>query len=52
LKAHGITNLEAAFGDTLADSSMLEMARNPVVIPTDKKLEKLAVARGWRVLPL
>jgi HAD superfamily phosphoserine phosphatase-like hydrolase len=50
LKSRGITNLEAAFGDTLADSSMLEMARNPVVIPTDAKLEKLALERGWRVL--
>jgi phosphoserine phosphatase len=50
LKMHGITNLEAAFGDTLPDTAMLEMARNPVVIPTDAKLEKLALERGWRIL--
>jgi HAD superfamily phosphoserine phosphatase-like hydrolase len=50
LKAHGIMNLEAAFGDTLADSSMLEMAQKPVVIPTDANLEKLALERGWRIL--
>jgi phosphoserine phosphatase len=50
LKARGITKLEAAFGDTLPDSAMLEMARNPVVIPTDAKLERLALERGWRIL--
>jgi HAD superfamily phosphoserine phosphatase-like hydrolase len=50
LKAAGISNLEAAFGDTLPDSAMLEMARNPVVIPTEAKLEKLALERGWRIL--
>jgi HAD superfamily phosphoserine phosphatase-like hydrolase len=50
LKARGITKLEAAFGDTLSDSAMLEMARKPVVIPTDPKLEKLALERGWRIL--
>jgi phosphoserine phosphatase len=50
LKTLGITNLEAAFGDTLPDSAMLEMARNPVVIPSDAKLEKVALDRGWRVL--
>jgi HAD superfamily phosphoserine phosphatase-like hydrolase len=51
LKAFGITSLEAAFGDTLPDAAMLEMARNPVVIPTDKKLAQLALERGWRVMP-
>lgn len=50
LNAVGITSLEAAFGDTLADSLMLERARTPVVIPTDSKLEKLALERGWRIL--
>lgn len=50
LKAAGISSLEAAFGDTLLDTAMLEMARVPIVIPTDAKLEKLALERGWRVL--
>jgi phosphoserine phosphatase len=50
LRSHGIVNLEAAFGDTLADSSMLEMAQKPVVIPNDAKLEKLGIERGWRIL--
>jgi phosphoserine phosphatase len=50
LKAAGISSLEAAFGDTLPDAAMLEMARNPVVIPTDAKLEKMALERGWRIL--
>jgi HAD superfamily phosphoserine phosphatase-like hydrolase len=50
LKMHGITNLEAAFGDTLPDAAMLELARVPIVIPTDAKLETLALERGWKVL--
>jgi HAD superfamily phosphoserine phosphatase-like hydrolase len=50
LKTMGITNLEAAFGDTLPDAAMLEMARVAVVIPNDAKLEKLALERGWRTL--
>ena len=50
LKSRGISSLEAAFGDTLPDAAMLEMARKPVVIPTDKKLEQLALEHGWRIL--
>jgi HAD superfamily phosphoserine phosphatase-like hydrolase len=50
LNAHGITKLEAAFGDTLPDSAMLELAQKPVVIPSDEKLEQLALERGWRIL--
>jgi phosphoserine phosphatase len=42
--------LEAAFGDTMPDLPMLEMARNPVVIPTEAKLERLALKRGWRII--
>jgi HAD superfamily phosphoserine phosphatase-like hydrolase len=50
LNSDGITKLEAAFGDTLADAPMLELARVPVVIPSDAKLQKLALERGWHVL--
>jgi phosphoserine phosphatase len=50
LRSHGIMKLEAAFGDTLPDLAMLEMAQNPIVIPTDAKLEKLGIERGWRIL--
>ncbi len=42
--------LEAAFGDTMPDLPMLEMARNPVVIPTEAKLERLALKRGWQII--
>ncbi len=42
--------LEAAFGDTMPDLPMLEMAKNPVVIPSDTKLEKLALKRGWQII--
>jgi HAD superfamily phosphoserine phosphatase-like hydrolase len=50
LKSHGISSLGAAFGDTLPDLAMLEMAQNPVVIPTDAKFEKLGIERGWQFL--
>jgi HAD superfamily phosphoserine phosphatase-like hydrolase len=42
--------LEAAFGDTMPDLPMLEMAKNPVVIPSDAKLERLALKRGWQII--
>jgi phosphoserine phosphatase len=42
--------LEAAFGDTMPDLPMLEMARNPVVIPSEPKLERLALKRGWQII--
>jgi phosphoserine phosphatase len=34
----------------MPDLPMLEMARNPVVIPTDPKLERLALKRGWQII--
>jgi phosphoserine phosphatase len=42
--------LEAAYGDTLPDQEMLEMAHHGVVIPSDAKLEALAASKGWRIL--
>ena len=42
--------LHAAYGDTLADISMLETSENPVTVCPDQKLREEAEKRGWRVL--
>lgn len=42
--------LVAAYGDTLADLTMLEMSRAPVAVNPAPDLRRVAVARGWRIL--
>ncbi len=43
--------LNRAYGDTLADIPMLKAAQEAIVIAgNDVRLERLALARGWRVL--
>lgn len=42
--------LAAAYGDSLADVPLLEMASAPVAVAPDAELRPLAVARGWRIL--
>ncbi len=42
--------LVAAYGDSLADVPLLEMAGEPVAVAPDADLRPLAVARGWRIL--
>ncbi|MCS7002170.1 MAG: HAD-IB family phosphatase [Dehalococcoidia bacterium] len=42
--------LAFAYGDTLADMPMLEMARTPVVVWPDTALARVAKQRGWRLL--
>lgn len=42
--------LERAYGDTLPDVPMLTLARIPVVVNPDRKLERHALANNWRVL--
>ncbi len=42
--------LAAAYGDSLADVPLLEMAAEPVAVAPDPELRALAVARGWRIL--
>lgn len=42
--------LQAAYGDTLPDLPMLELAQNPVVVYPEARLRQLAVARRWRVI--
>lgn len=42
--------LAAAYGDTEADLTMLEVAAEPVAVSPDRGLRRVALARGWRVL--
>ncbi len=42
--------LAAAYGDSLADMAMLEMAADPVAVAPDADLRPIATARGWRIL--
>lgn len=49
LRDAGITTLDAAFGNTLHDVAMLEMARHPFAINPRPALEKVARERGWAV---
>lgn len=42
--------LLAAYGDTLADVPMLNLAREAVAVYPDPDLAKLARERGWRIL--
>jgi phosphoserine phosphatase len=46
----GEATLETAYGDTMADVPMLSLATNGVVVHPDPALERVAVARGWRVI--
>jgi len=41
----------AAYGDTLSDLPMLEMSDMPVVVYPDAKLLRIAVERGWSIIP-
>jgi phosphoserine phosphatase len=42
--------LAAAYGDSLADLPLLELARAAVAVDPDRGLRRAAVARGWRIL--
>lgn len=42
--------LEAAYGDTLPDQWMLELAQKPVAVYPDAGLRKVAQSKGWRVI--
>lgn len=45
------SRIVAAYGDTLSDLPMLEMSKQPVAVYPDKKLLRVAVERGWRIIP-
>lgn len=42
--------LDAAYGDTLLDGTMLELAATPVAVYPDTGLARMARQRGWRIL--
>jgi phosphoserine phosphatase len=48
--AIGSASIDFAYGDTLSDQEMLEMAHNPIIVRGDRRLEALANQRNWRVL--
>ncbi len=43
-------HLAAAYGDTMRDIPMLEMAQEPVAVHPDEQLRQAAQTRGWRIL--
>ncbi|HXE91401.1 MAG TPA: HAD-IB family phosphatase [Terriglobales bacterium] len=49
LREAGVTALDAAFGNTLHDLAMLEMARHAFAINPRPELEKVARERGWTI---
>lgn len=42
--------LRAAYGDSLPDQAMLELAQQPVAVYPEGRLRALALARGWRII--
>lgn len=42
--------LAAAYGDTVRDIPMLELAQEPVAVHPDAQLREAAQRRGWRIL--
>jgi phosphoserine phosphatase len=47
----GASNLDTAYGDTIDDAPMLEMAQKAVAVSPKGPLIALAKAKNWRVLP-
>ena len=45
------SRIEAAYGDTLSDLSMMEMSERPIAVYPDAKLLRVAEERGWRIIP-
>ncbi|MEJ7614779.1 MAG: HAD-IB family hydrolase [Candidatus Fervidibacter sacchari] len=39
-----------AYGDSVSDAPMLECVGNPVAVNPDRKLRRLAMERGWRIV--
>jgi phosphoserine phosphatase len=50
LEWSGGARLAAAYGDSMADVPLLELAAEPVAVSPEPELRRLATARGWRVL--
>jgi phosphoserine phosphatase len=43
--------LVASYGDTFADLAMLQASASPVAVAPDRTLLRVALARGWRIIP-
>jgi len=43
-------NIIAAYGDTISDLPMLELAQIPIAVYPDKPLRRIALDRGWRII--
>ncbi len=39
-----------AYGDSVSDAPMLECVGNPVAVNPDRKLRRLAIRRGWKIV--
>ena len=56
LKADRVSELaagapvRAAYGDSLADAPLLELAVEAIAVAPDRELRALAIGRGWRIL--
>jgi phosphoserine phosphatase len=56
LKADRVSELaagalvRAAYGDSLADAPLLELAAEAIAVAPDRELRALAIRRGWRIL--
>ena len=42
--------VRAAYGDSLADVPLLDLAAEAVAVAPDRDLRPVAIARGWRIL--
>ncbi len=42
--------IRAAYGDTDSDTLMLELSIRPVAVHPDRRLARIATARGWRII--
>jgi HAD superfamily hydrolase (TIGR01490 family) len=46
----GVWQLYAAYGDHSSDKWLLECAKNSIAVCPDRKLKKIAILKGWRVV--
>lgn len=47
---YGPVQILAAYGDTASDIPMIEMSQEPVAVFPNKKLRRVAIAKGWWML--
>jgi phosphoserine phosphatase len=45
-----VSRVDYAYGDTAMDIPLLEHADHPVAVYPDKRLNAVAVERGWQIL--